>query len=68
MRENWVQEMRDQSVVTTEHVPGNENLADLFTKCLMGPKFNAIVEKIVNFQRDKILGGHVYLCDLVQVR
>ena len=59
--------MRDQSVVKTEHVPGNENLADVFTKCLMGPKFNAIVEKIVNFQKANILGGHVYLCDLVSV-
>jgi hypothetical protein len=67
MREAWVQEMRDQSVVQTEHVPGNENLADVFTKCLMGPKFNAIVEKIVNFQKANILGGHVYLCDLVSV-
>ena len=68
MREAWVQEMRDQSVVKTEHVPGHENLADVFTKCLMGPKFNAIVEKILNFQKAEILGGHVYLCDLVQVR
>ena len=65
MREAWVQEMRDQSVVKTEHVPGHENLADVFTKCLMGPKFNAIVEKILNFQKTEILGGHVYLCDLV---
>ena len=64
MRESWVKDMRDSSVVRTEYVCGEDNLADMFTKCLMGPRFNAMVKRIVNFQQQNIVGGHVYLIDL----
>ena len=66
MREAWIEEMRDNSVVRTEHVPGGENLADILTKCFKGPKFSQIFERIVNFQKAEILGGHVYLVDLIR--
>ena len=66
MREAWIEEMRHNSVVRTEHVPGGENLADILTKCFKGPKFSQIFERIVNFQKAEILGGHVYLVDLIR--
>jgi len=33
-REDWVQEIRDLSVVKTEYVRSCQNLADILTKCL----------------------------------
>jgi hypothetical protein len=65
MREAWVKELRDLGVVATLYVDGNSNLADIFTKCFMGPKFKTLRSKIQDFQEASILEGHVYLCDLV---
>ena len=65
-REGWVKDMRDLGKVKTQHVRGEENLADIFTKCLKGPKFQEAVEKIKNFQEAQIIGGHLYLVDLVE--
>ena len=62
MRDGWVKELRDLDRVATQYVEGRDNLADIFTKCLMGPKFKSLREKIVDYQRTSILGGHVYLC------
>jgi hypothetical protein len=64
MREAWVKELRDLSIVATQYVEGGSNLADIFTKCFMGPAFAKLKKKIVEFQEASILGGHLYLCDL----
>ena len=61
MRLEWVDELRDLSIVNIEHVSGEDNLADILTKCLKGPKHASMVNKTVNFQKSEILGGHVYL-------
>ena len=34
VRQNWVRELRNRSVVVPTHVPSAANLADLFTKIL----------------------------------
>ena len=49
MREDWVQEVRDLSVVTTKLVDTSRNLADIFTKCLPRAKFKRICDMINNF-------------------
>ena len=49
MREDWVQEVRDLSVVTTKLVDTSRNLADIFTKCLPRAKFKRIYDMINNF-------------------
>ena len=64
MRHEWVQELRDQNVVTTEHISKNDQLADILTKPLKGPDFKRVMSRVVNFQNDEILGGHMYLVDL----
>ena len=64
MREAWVAEMRDLGIVNTVHVCSQNNLADIFTKCLKGPVFASIRDKIANFQIENIVGGHLYLIDL----
>ena len=45
-------------------VPTKDNLADILTKPMMGPEFNEMKNKTVNFQINNFLGGHVYLVDL----
>ena len=65
MREAWVKELRDLDIVATQYVDGNSNLADIFTKCIMGPKFKTLRSKIVDFQESSILEGHLYLCELI---
>ena len=62
MRESWVKELRDLEIVATQYVEGSENLADILTKCFMGPKFRTLLQKIQDFQKTKILEGHLYLC------
>ena len=39
MRGDWVQELRDLSVVETKLIDTSRNLADIFTKCLPRAKF-----------------------------
>jgi hypothetical protein len=39
LREKFVNELRDQKVVTSEHIPRALNMADMLTHCLSGPKF-----------------------------
>jgi hypothetical protein len=45
-REDWVDEIRDQSVVVTEYLPSSQNLADLLTKCLCRSKFSRLFNLI----------------------
>jgi hypothetical protein len=61
----WVKELRDLDIVATHYVESSKNLADISTKCLMGPTFERLKKKIVDFQRSSTLEGHLYLCDLV---
>ena len=64
MRHECVGELRDQNIVTTQHISKNDQLADILTKPLKGPDFKRMKNKVVNFQNDEILGGHMYLADL----
>ena len=64
MREAWVKELRDLDIVATQYVESSSNLADIFTKCFMGPAFAKLKKKIVDFQEASILGGHLCLSDL----
>ena len=64
MRETWVDELRNQKIITTEHVCKENQLADILTKPLKGPDFKRMKSKVVNFQSHEILGGHMYLIDL----
>ena len=61
----WVKELRDLDIVATQYVESSKNLADILTKCFMGPAFARLKKKIVDFQKASILEGHLYLCDLV---
>jgi hypothetical protein len=65
MREAWVKELRDLEIVATQYVEGVRNLADIFTKCFMGPAFRRLKKKIVDYQEASILGGHLYLSEIV---
>ena len=67
-RQDWVEELRDQDWVKLIKVPSKDNLADILTKPMMGPEFNEMKNKTVNFQINNFLGGHVYLVDLKFVR
>jgi hypothetical protein len=62
MRKAWVEEMRDQSVVATQYVDSKDNLADILTKCMAGPKFSEVKQKIVDRYMDvESRGTHVFV-------
>ena len=46
MRGDWVQELRDLSVVETKLIDTSRNLADIFTRCLPRAKFERIFNMI----------------------
>ena len=52
MRENWVQELRDDSKVKTVHVPGTQNTANILTKCMPNWKFRKELSLINGKQAD----------------
>ncbi len=45
LREKSVQELRDQGIVLSKHIPREMNIADTLTHCLSGPKFRGCVKK-----------------------
>jgi hypothetical protein len=47
-RMDWVTDLQDRSIITTTLVPGAENKANIFTKCLPTGQFKA--------ERDQIMG------------
>jgi len=49
MREAWVQEVRDDTVVKIEQIHTSINLADLFTKCLPRLKFVEMRDRILHY-------------------
>ena len=62
MRKAWVEEMTDQSVVSTQYVDSKDNLADILTKCMAGPKFSEVKQKIVDRYMDvESRGTHVFV-------
>ena len=64
-REDWVTELRDKGWAKCVKVSSEENLADILTKPMKGPEFVSLREKTVNFQIYNVLGGLMYLVDLI---
>ena len=58
MREAWIKEMRNDNVVKLVYVHRDENLADMFTKCLKCPEFVTKRNMAVDFQKCVTLGKH----------
>ena len=56
MREAWVQELRDLDIVATQYVDSDRNLADILTKCMAGPKFCGLRDKIVDINDRRFWG------------
>ena len=46
MREDWIQELRDEAVITTTHVSGQANKANVLTKCMSSGAFNSGVSLV----------------------
>jgi hypothetical protein len=46
LRKQWVQELRDLNKIATAKIHTDENLADIFTKCLPGYKFQEKLNQI----------------------
>lgn len=47
VRQDWVQDMRNRDIVIPEHIPSNDNLADVFTKPLPKPLFKKHVQNML---------------------
>ena len=60
MREDWVQELRDQNLVKVVHVKSEDNKADLLTKCLANYKFQKQLKNINGNQYGKAVAKFVY--------
>ena len=41
VRQKWVKTLRNKAILYTQHVPGQDNLADIFTKILDGDTFES---------------------------
>ena len=50
VRQNWVQTLRNKSIVETKHVKSEENLADLFTKILDEATFTRLRDRIMHWR------------------
>ena len=61
LREKSVQELRDQGVVLSKHIPREMNIADMLTHCLSGPKFRGCVDMAQNLQAYSCRGACVEL-------
>ena len=46
MRDEWVQDLRNEAELRTVHVPGIWNKANVLTKCLSSGAFNAGVQLV----------------------
>ena len=46
MREAWVQELKDKSIVKVVHIQSEDNKADVLTKCLPNYKFQKHLKNI----------------------
>ena len=56
MGESWVQELRDLDIVATQYVGSDRNFADILTKCMAGPKFCGLRDKIVDINDRQFWG------------
>ncbi len=61
LRQAFVQELRDQNVVTSKHIPRELNMADLLTHCLAGPIFRKCLGNAQNFRCYSSRGACVYV-------
>jgi hypothetical protein len=48
VRQSWVKTLRDHNISTPVHVPTELNLADLFTKILLKPRFQMLRDRILH--------------------
>ena len=46
MREAWIKELKDQTQIKVEHVPGEQNCADLMSKPHRTPRFQQLLNSI----------------------
>jgi hypothetical protein len=60
LREAFVQELRDQTVVKSRHIPRELNMADMLTHCLSGPIFRKCLGNAQNFRCYSSRGACVY--------
>ena len=61
LREKAVMELRDQGIVTSEHVPRSLNMADMLTHCLSGPNFHKCLDMAQNLRSYNCRGACVFL-------
>jgi len=61
MRNQAVEELRDQKIVRSEHILRDLNVADLLTHCLAGPSFLRCLNRAQNLQSDSSRGACVYI-------
>lgn len=47
VRQNWVRCLRDHNLLLPIHVPSTDNLADFFTKILLGPTFKRLRDRMM---------------------
>ena len=50
LREDWVEELRDQKIVQMSKIEGTKNCADIMTKCMPTWKFLRMFKLITTFQ------------------
>ena len=65
VRQEWVQTLRNHSIINPVYVPSEENLADLFTKILDAETFTRLRDRMM-FKRSSIRGAlsiMVIACD-----
>lgn len=53
VRQEWVQTLRNHSIINPVYVPSEENLADLFTKILDAETFTRLRDRMM-FKRSSI--------------
>ena len=47
LRSTWVTSMRDRNILEFVKIPGDENIADFFTKIITGPKFKKFQDEMM---------------------
>ena len=51
VRNQFLQELKDDGLIIVKHVPGDENEADIFTKNTTPPVFNKHIPKFVGIDK-----------------
>jgi hypothetical protein len=58
LREKWVEELRSWDQISTVHVQGTENMADMFTKCLKTGDFIRARKRVLDYQCQYFFEGN----------